>query len=177
LTVRHRIIKIGPRTYQRTGSRRPRPYESRGCLRVAAFLVARSLNTLATRQKKGNKMSQQQQAVELVMQSGFRGLTSNELSLIIGVNVHRCGSLLSKAHRDKSIYRVGTKRDGQKIYLSEEYLNGKTHQPYGFGGSKIKLKGTWSELAQKSNTVQDQLPIETSIVLFKDDHFTLTWRP
>jgi len=122
-------------------------------------------------------MSLQEEAIEAVNQAGFRGLTSDELSLIMGFNVHRCGSLLSKAHKDKSIYRLGAKRGGQKIYIVEQFLNGKTHQAYGFGGSKIKLRGTWAELAQKTNTVQDELPMETSIVLFKDDHFTLTWRP
>ena len=122
-------------------------------------------------------MSLQEEAIEAVSQAGFRGITSDELSLIMGFNVHRCGSLLSKAHKDESIYRLGAKRGGQKIYIVEQFLNGKTHQAYGFGGSKMKLRGTWAELAQKTNTVQDELPMETSIVLFKDDHFTLTWRP
>jgi len=122
-------------------------------------------------------MSLQEEAIEAVNQAGFRGITSDELSLIMGFNVHRCGSLLSKAHKDESIYRLGAKRGGQKIYIVEAFLNGKTHQAYGFGGSKIKLRGTWAELAHKTSRVQDQFPTESSVVLFKDDHFTLTWRP
>jgi len=50
--MRYRLTIIDPQTYQRRGSRAPRTM-SRGGLRVAAFLVGRSLTTLATRTKRG----------------------------------------------------------------------------------------------------------------------------
>jgi hypothetical protein len=45
----YRLTKVKPQTYQRRGSLRPRT-QSRGGLRVALFLVAGPLTTLATRQ-------------------------------------------------------------------------------------------------------------------------------
>ena len=53
--MRYQLTSIGTQTFQRRGSRRPRTM-SRGCLRVALFLVGGSLTTLATRLKRGNIM-------------------------------------------------------------------------------------------------------------------------
>jgi hypothetical protein len=52
LTMVYRLTKVKPQTYQRRGSLRPRT-QIRGRLRVALFLVAGPLTTLATRQLRG----------------------------------------------------------------------------------------------------------------------------
>ena len=155
--MRYKLTKVEPQTYQRRGSLRPRT-KSRGGLREALFLVAGSLTPLATSKQRGT-MSQLQEAIDAVHGAGIAGITNEELTLILGYDVHVCGNLLSKAHRDKAIYRLGAKRANQKIYIAEEFLNGKTHQAYGFGGSKIKLRGTWSELSHKKPAIQDALPM------------------
>ena len=54
----YRLTKVKPQTYQRTGSLRPRT-QIRGGLRVALFLVAGPLTTLATRQLRGIMQDQE----------------------------------------------------------------------------------------------------------------------
>jgi len=54
LTRRRGLYKIGPRTYQRRGSRTPVTHELTGCLRRGLFLVAGLANTLGTSKKRGN---------------------------------------------------------------------------------------------------------------------------
>ena len=127
-------------------------------------------------------MSQVSDAIEAVENAGSKGLTGDELTLVMGMNLHQCANLLSKAHKVQAVYRLAIRRNNQKVYVTEQYLNGKAHQPYGFGGSRIKLRGTWAEIAQKQNTKSsprlELVPSEISpIVLFQDSHFTLTWRP
>jgi hypothetical protein len=54
----YRLTKVKPQTYQRRGSLRPRT-QIRGGLRVALFLVAGPLTTLATRQLRGIMQDQE----------------------------------------------------------------------------------------------------------------------
>jgi hypothetical protein len=58
LTTRYKLTKVKPQTYQRRGSLRPRT-QIRGGLRVALFLVAGPLTTLATRTLRGIMQDQE----------------------------------------------------------------------------------------------------------------------
>ena len=58
MTTRYKLTKVKPQTYQSRGRLRPRT-QIRGGLRVALFLVAGPLTTLATRQLRGIMQDQE----------------------------------------------------------------------------------------------------------------------
>jgi len=115
--------------------------------------------------------------------AGLRGLTAGELAINLGIDCLQASGALSNLHRDKVAYRLTAKREHKSVYTVDDYIGNKTHRAHGIGNTKKRLKGTWYEIeARETNpipvAVPEALPMvgTPSIVLFQDDHFTLTWR-
>jgi len=115
--------------------------------------------------------------------AGLRGLTATELAVNLGIADMQASQALSGLHRTKQAYRLTAKREHRSVYTVDPHLGGKTHRVYGLGNAQKRLRGTWDDIeapriSERPDPVQEALPIVgiPAIVLFQDEHFTLTWR-
>jgi len=115
--------------------------------------------------------------------AGLRGLTSDELAINLGIEPLQASGALSGLHKTKKAYRLYAKRENKSVYTVDPHLSNKTHRPYGFDNKQKRLRGTWDDIeapriSERPDPVQEALPIVgiPAIVLFQDEHFTLTWR-
>lgn len=82
--------------------------------------------------RKGDTKRRQMATLGALLDAGEDGLTVHELDALFGWNHHgKSSGVLSTLHKAEKIARLITARDGCKIYVHRNFVNGRITEPHG----------------------------------------------